>query len=97
MDVSWNASSQGIVMTFTIPVDCDEISHLVNISQMLSEFVFNGFSKFFKKYDFCSKFETPMVLSEKDNLRLYMCFVSDDSQAIREELKNLGIEERNYV
>lgn len=64
---------------------------------MLSQFVFGSFKDFFRKYDFYSKFETPMVMSEQDNLRLYMCFVAKDSQELKKELKNLGVQERNYV
>jgi hypothetical protein len=50
---------------------------------MLNEFVFNTFKDFFNKYDFWSKFNTPMIMSEQDKLRLYMCFVANDTEDLR--------------
>ena len=97
VDASYNKSNQGIVITFTIPVDYDQVTNILKMSTMLVEFIMGNFKEFFKKYEFCTKFNTPMIIGEEQRLRLYMCFVGQNKKQIEEQLKKLGIQERNYI
>lgn len=97
VDASYNKSNQGIVVTYTIPVDYDEVTNILKTSTMLVQFIMQNFKSFFKKYDFCAKYSTPMIIGQKQRLRLYMCFVAQIKPQIEQQLKKLGIQERNYV
>lgn len=97
VQTSYNKNNQGIVVTFTIPVDYDQVTNIVNVSTMLSQFVLGNFSKLFKKHNFCAKYSSPMIVGQDQRLRLYMCFVANPTQELQMQLKNLGIKEVNYV
>ena len=91
-------NNQGLVLTFKISVDYDQIDNLIKISNMFSGFVFENFTKILKKYQFCAKSKSPIIVGNKEDLELYLCFVAEENIDLQNNLKKIGIKQvEDYV
>jgi len=88
---------QGIILTSMIDTEFTEILQLVELCEMFKEFVEKQYGKVMKKYNFYSKFSTPMVVCVDDCLKLALCYVAKDSDEAERALQDLKIEKENEV
>ena len=93
----YTINAQGLIISFYLIIDYDEIVNLVELSEKMLEFIMFKFETFFKKHNFVPKFNSPIVISEGEKLKLVMCYVGKPTDKLKKDIKNLNIEENNYV
>lgn len=97
VNTTYARTHQGIVVTCMIDTDFSEVLDIVDLSVLFKDFVKKQYGGIFKKYEFYSKFSTPMLLIVDDKLKLALCYATKDSDEVAEALQNINIPEEKGV
>ena len=97
IESEYTVNTQGLIITFSLSVDYDEIVTLAMMADKMMEFILDKFKDFFKKNEMLPKFESPIIVSDNEKLKIIMCYVGKPTDELKNNVKKLNIEEKVYV
>lgn len=96
IEPSYTINKQGIIISFKIPFGFDEISNIVELSNLFMETVQEQYIDLVEKYGLYSKSESPYVICLDGEPFLILCYVGKETPQLKSELQSLKIPEVNY-
>lgn len=91
-------SNRGVVLTFYLTTEFEEITSIVEIANMFVEFVNEEYLELLEEFSFEARYKTPIVYSaDGSELTLALCFTADDSVRLQQSFKKHEIEQVNYL
>ena len=96
IDASYTVNKQGIIVSFKIPFEFDEISNVVDLSNLFMETVKEQYIDMIDGYGLYSKSDSPYIICLDGEPFLIICYVGKNTPQLKSELQSLKIKEVNY-
>lgn len=98
VDRDYVVNSQGVILSFYVTTDYTEVNQITELANMLIEFIQEEYGDLIEEFYFEAKYPTPILYSDNcSSLKMVMCLATEPSERLFSSLRNLGIEQTEYL